>query len=71
MPYEYRNLTSKQQEEIVARREAMGFPPHAPPHPFRESGYYTPNGVNFNFYFWLNSGISGFEISNRCEACND
>ena len=32
---------------------------------------YTLNGVNFNFYFWLNSGISGFEVSNRCEACND
>jgi len=33
--------------------------------------WYTLNGVNFNFYFWLNSGISGFEVSNRCEACND
>ena len=33
--------------------------------------YYTPNGVIFNFYFWLNSDISGFEVSNRCEACND
>lgn len=32
---------------------------------------YTPNGANFNYYFWLNSGISGIEESNCCEACND
>ena len=55
MPYEYRNLTPKQQEEIVAHRKAMGFPLHAPPHPFRESGYYMFTAANYEHALIMNS----------------
>jgi len=47
MPYEYRTLTPAQREELVRQRIALGFPLHAPPHPFRESGYYLITAANF------------------------
>jgi len=47
MPYEYRKLTQKEREELVAHRIAMGFPPHAPPHPFRDSACYMFTAANF------------------------
>ena len=47
MPYEYRTLTPEQQAELIAQRKAMGYPLHAPPHPFREAGYYLLTAANF------------------------
>lgn len=47
MPYTYRKLTTKEREEIVAQRKAMGYPLHAPPHPFREAGYYLITAANY------------------------
>ncbi len=47
MPYEYRQLSPHEREEIVRRRHAMGFPLHAPPHPFRDAGYYLITAANF------------------------
>jgi putative transposase len=47
MPYEYRKLTPQQREDVIAQRRAMGYPPHAPPHPFREKGYYLITATNY------------------------
>lgn len=47
MPYEYRIFTPKQREEVVAMRRAMGYPLHAPPHPFRDEGYYMLTAANY------------------------
>jgi len=48
MPYEYRNLTPKQRKEVVAQRKALGYPLHAPPHPFRDKGYYLLTAANYD-----------------------
>jgi putative transposase len=47
MPYEYRKLTPKEREEVVLYRREHGYPFHAPPHPFREAGYYLITAVIF------------------------
>jgi putative transposase len=47
MPYEYRDLTPQQREEVIARRRAMGYPLHAPPHPVRDQGYYMISAANY------------------------
>ena len=47
MPYEYRKLSPKEREEIVKYRRDRGYPLHAPPHPFRESGTYMISATNF------------------------
>lgn len=47
MPYEFRKLTPEQREEVIAQRRAMGFPLHAPPHPFRDEGYYLLTAANY------------------------
>jgi putative transposase len=47
MPYEYRKLSSKEREEIVEFRKQQGYPRHAPPHPFRETGTYLITAANF------------------------
>jgi hypothetical protein len=48
MPYEYRNLSPKQRKEVVAQRKALGYPLHAPPHPFRDKGYYLLTAANYD-----------------------
>lgn len=47
MPYEYRKLSPKEREEIVNYRRERGYPLHAPPHPFRESGAYLISAANY------------------------
>lgn len=47
MPYEYRKLSPKEREIIVNYRRTRGYPLHAPPHPFRESGAYMISASNF------------------------
>jgi len=47
MPYEYRKLSPKERREVVELRRQRGYPSHAPPHPFREAGYYLINAANF------------------------
>ena len=47
MPYEYRKLSPKEREEIVALRKRRGYPLHAPPHPFREAGSYLITAANY------------------------
>ena len=46
MPYEFRKLTPEQREEVIVQRKAMGYPLHAPPHPFRDAGYYMLTAAN-------------------------
>ncbi len=47
MPYEYRRVSPGEQAEIVENRRKRGYPFHAPPHPYRGSGWYLLTGTNF------------------------
>ena len=47
MPYENRKLTPKEREAIVRYRREHGYPLHAPPHPFRDAGYYLITAATF------------------------
>jgi len=47
MTYEYRKMTSEQRSEVLCRRQAAGYPLHAPPHPYREAGRYLITAANF------------------------
>ena len=55
MPYEYRNLSPKERQEIVNYRRQHGYPLHAPPHPFREAGTYLISAANFEHQAVMNS----------------
>ena len=46
--YIYRQLTPEERAEIVCQRRAKGNPIHAPPHPFRQAGYYAITAANFD-----------------------
>jgi putative transposase len=47
MPYENRKLTPKELQDIVHYRREHGYPLHAPPHPFRDAGYYLITAAIF------------------------
>jgi putative transposase len=47
MPYEYRKLSLEEREELLRIRREHGYPLHAPPHPYREAGYYLISAANF------------------------
>jgi hypothetical protein len=47
LPYEYRKLTSEEREFVLNQRRALGYPLHAPPHPFRDAGRYLISAANF------------------------
>ncbi len=47
MPYEYRNLSPEERQELLRIRRERGYPLHAPPHPYREAGYYLITATNF------------------------
>ena len=47
MPYEYRKLSPEEREELLRIRRESGYPLHAPPHPYREAGYYLITAANF------------------------
>ena len=47
MPYKYRKLSPREQEELVKYRRERGYPLHAPPHPFRGAGAYMISAANF------------------------
>jgi len=38
--YTYKHLTPEEREKLVEERIRRGFPPHAPPHPFRGERFY-------------------------------
>ncbi len=45
--YEYRNLSPEEREAVVEERRQHGFSLHAPPHPFREAGWYLITAATF------------------------
>ncbi len=47
MAYEYRNLSSEERQEVLRQRCEAGYPLHAPPHPFRNAGYYFITAANY------------------------
>src|SRR5437762_3158443 len=47
MPYDYRKMTPEERLAAVAERRARGYPLHAPPHPFREAGWYFLTTAHF------------------------
>ncbi len=47
MAYRYRELTPEEREEVLRQRRGRGYPLHAPPHPFRQAGYYLVTAANF------------------------
>jgi putative transposase len=47
MPYENRKLTPKESEDLVLYRRKQGYPLHAPPHPFRDAGYFMITAAIF------------------------
>jgi putative transposase len=47
MPYEYRKLNPEEQRAVVEQRRQRGYPFHAPPHPYREAGWYFLTAVNY------------------------
>jgi putative transposase len=47
MPYEYRQMTSEERIAIVDERRRRGYPLHAPPHPYREAGWYFITATDF------------------------
>src|SRR6185503_19344791 len=65
MPYEYRKLSLKEREEIVNYRRERGYPLHAPPHPFRESGVYMISVANFEHRAIMNSSKRRTEFEVR------
>src|SRR5215467_3033306 len=47
MLYTYRHLTPEEREEVMAQRQARGYPLHSPPHPFRGPGQYLITAANY------------------------
>lgn len=47
MPYEYRHMTPAERAAAVEERRKRGYPLHAPPHPYREAGWYFITATNF------------------------
>ena len=47
MPYEYHKLPPQERDVILKQRCQRGYPLHAPPHPFRESGCYLITAANY------------------------
>ncbi len=47
MSYEYRKMSQKEQAAAVEHRRARGYPLHAPPHPYRDAGWYLITAANF------------------------
>jgi putative transposase len=47
MPYEYHKLPPQERDAILKQRRQRGYPLHAPPHPFRESGCYLITAANY------------------------
>ncbi len=47
MPYEYRKMSPEEKAAVVAHRRERHYPWHAPPHPYRETGWYLLTAVNF------------------------
>ncbi len=47
MPYNYRKMSPEERAAIVEQRRQRGYPMHAPPHPYREAGWYLITAANY------------------------
>jgi putative transposase len=47
MFYTYRHMTPEEREEVIAQRQARGYPRRSPPHPFRGPGRYLITAANY------------------------
>jgi putative transposase len=47
MLYTCRHMTPEEREEVVAQRQARGYPLHSPPHQFRGPGQYLITAANY------------------------
>jgi len=47
MPYEYWKMSQAERELVLRQRREAGYPLHAPPHPFRNAGYYFISAANY------------------------
>ncbi len=47
MPYPYRRMTPEERASIVEERRVRGYPLHAPPHPYRDAGWYCITAANY------------------------
>ncbi|MBU0705471.1 MAG: transposase [Chloroflexi bacterium] len=47
MSYEYQKMSPEEQIAVVEHRRARGYPLHAPPHPYRDTGWYLITAANF------------------------
>jgi putative transposase len=47
MPYEYRQLTPQEKDEILRQRRQRGYPLHGPPHPFQDAGCFLITAANY------------------------
>jgi len=54
MSYEYRKKTPQEKIEVVEKRKERGYPHHAPPHPYRDIGWYFLTGTNFEHHPIMN-----------------
>jgi len=63
--YEYRHLSPEEKKEILRIRKERGYPLHAPPHPYRDEGYYLITAANYEHKHIMASPTrrSEFEIA--------
>jgi putative transposase len=47
MPYAYRKMSPEERAVVVEQRRERRYPLHAPPHPYREAGWYLLTAANF------------------------
>ncbi len=65
MPYEYRKLSPKEQEEVLRIRKDRGYPLHSPPHPIRTQGYYLITAACFDHARIMDSNSRRSEFETR------
>jgi putative transposase len=68
MPYKYRKLTPEERSALIEQRIKSGYPAHAPPHPFRGSGYYLITAANFEHAPIMQSSARRTEFESRLLA---
>lgn len=63
--YEYFNLTPQERSEILRIRKSQGYPLHAPPHPFRDEGYFLVTAATYQHAHILKTAErrTNFEVS--------
>ena len=71
MPYEYRRLTPQERDLVLNQRRELGYPLHAPPHPFRDAGRYLISAANFEHVPMMASPDRRTDFESRLLAMMD